>query len=108
MDVAGQFAGRGIAFSAQVAYTANVGFRGRRGNAFRKYADPVVILGRITGSAVAADDVIIQHSLKLPALFFGHFGKVSASVQPLFLTRDGEEDDGGGEFMFAEYARAFQ
>src|SRR5258708_9000956 len=62
MDIARQFAGGRIIFAAQVAYAADVRLRGGCRDAFRKNADPIVILARITGRAVATAESSIQQS----------------------------------------------
>src|SRR6185312_15307738 len=107
MDIAGQFARGRIIFAAYSAYAANVSLSGGCGNALRKHTHPVIILERIAGRTVAAHDIVVKHALNLPALFFRHFGKVGAAVQPLLLAGDGEKNNGGRESMLADRARTF-
>src|SRR4051812_6090602 len=52
-NVTGQFAGGGIIFAANRAYAAQVGFGGGSGNPLGKDPDPVAVLQRVTGRAVA-------------------------------------------------------
>src|SRR5947207_1373038 len=75
VNVAGQFARGRIIFAAHGAYAAQVSFTGGRGNAFRKHADPVAVLGRVAGSSVSANNIVIEHALKLPTLLFSHLGE---------------------------------
>ena len=57
---------------------------------------------------VAADDVIVQHGLDIPALLFGHFGKVMAAVQALLFARHGQKNNRLRKLQRAQDPRAFQ
>ena len=61
---------------------------------------------RLAGGGVAADDVVVEDGVELPAFGFGEFGEVAAAVEALLLTGDGDEDDAAGEFEFGEDAGA--
>src|SRR5262249_39928111 len=99
IDVSGQQAGGGIILSAHGGYAAKVGLGGGRGNALREHPHPVAVLQRIARGTIAADDIVIQHSLQLPALLFGHLGEVRAAVESLFFSGNGEKNDGGGKLV---------
>ena len=59
------------------------------------------------GGGVAADDVVVEDGFEVPTLGFDELGEVAAAVEALLFSGDGEEDDGAGEFEFAEDAGGF-
>src|ERR1700742_2067841 len=100
----GRLTGRAIVFAAQRADAPQLLFGRGRGNSLREDTYHVGILQRVPRSAIAADDVVVQHALNVPAHSLGHFGKMRASEQALLLTGHGKKDDRRGKTMLAEHA----
>ena len=107
-DRSRELAGRRIALAAECPQQLQLGFRSGGGHTFGENAHGVGILLPIAGGAIAADNVVVQRRLDLPALLFRHFGKVGAAIKALLFAGDGEENNGRGKSHFAEDARAFQ
>ena len=81
--------------------------RSRRRNPFGEYPDQLLILQRVTGCNVAADNVIVQDAFQIPSLLFGELRHMPAAVQALLFAGDGHKYQGRGEMQFAQYAGAF-
>ncbi len=107
-DGAGKLPAWGVVFQAKSTDAAGLLGCSGRGNAFGEDADAVFQLERVAGGGVAAHDVVVQHSLKLPAFAAGQFGQVAGTVEALLFAGHGHKDERGREAEFAEGAGAFQ
>ncbi len=72
--------------------------------AFREDAHMLVVADAV-GAAAAADDVVVEIRLDLPALRLGIIGERLAAVEALLLAHQGRIDDGGREFVLREHPR---
>jgi hypothetical protein len=111
-DGAGELAGGGVAFGAEGLDGAELVGGGVGGDAFGEDADGGLVLDvggcGVAGGGVPADDVVVEDSFELPVFFVGEFGEVGAAVEALLFSGYGNEDDGAGEFEFAEDAGGFE
>src|ERR1700691_1053139 len=104
-DIARQLPRSGIILPAQPANPANLLLRGRGRQALGKHSHHRMIL---LLAFVSADNVIVEHGLQVPALFFRHLREMLASVQPLLFARDREKNNRRRKFQLAQNPRAFQ
>ena len=81
-DIARQLPRPGVVLPAQPANPPDFLLRRRGGQSLGKHAHHRMILLR---ALVAADNVIIQHRLEIPALILRHLREVVAAVQALAL-----------------------
>src|SRR5271156_367321 len=78
-DGAREFSRRRIALQAKRCYSFDLIWVGRRWNPFGKHAHVRLVLQRVSRGCVAADDVVIEHPLQLPALALGQLRQVAAA-----------------------------
>ncbi len=78
-----------------------------RRNAFGEHAHHMRILQCVPRRLIAADDIVVQRCLNIPALRLGHFGEMCAAIQALLLSGDGKKDDGRRKLVFAQHACTF-
>ncbi len=103
-----QLTGRRVVFATDSFNPLRlIGCGGLR-NLLGKDADTVLVLKLVPRSRIAADNVVVEYTFQLPALAAGQPGQVAASIQALFLSRHGDEDQGGWKRHPAEHARASQ
>src|SRR5260370_16713351 len=107
-DIARQLARSRVVFPAGGTETPQVRFGSGGGKPLGEDAHNVVLLQRVARRAIATDDVVVQHTLQLPAFIFRHLGEVAAAVQPLLFTGDRQKDDGRGKLVLAENPRALE
>src|SRR5258708_5497914 len=94
-DIPCQFPRPGIALPAQAANAPQFLLGRCCRYAFRKNSHSGMIL---LGAFVAADNVVVENRLQIPTLtlchlFFDHLGKMTAAVQSLLFSCDGEKNN---------------
>src|SRR5207244_3981061 len=88
-NITRQLAGARIALGTYRADLLDLFFVGRGRNTFREDADHAGVLPR---ALVAADDVVIERGLDVPAGLPGQLREVSGAIQALLLAGHGQED----------------
>src|SRR6185312_1978328 len=96
-----------IVLQPEITKTIQILSLERRRNSLREDAHRVFALKRVSRRSVAADDIVVQRALNLPALFACHLREVLRAVEPLLFSSDGEKNDGRRKFVFAQDTRAF-
>src|SRR5947209_7896160 len=100
-DVPSKLARGGIVFAAEIPDSGYV-FRLCSGrDAFGENADGVFTRADVARRGVAANDVVVERTLNIPALSPGHLGEMLRAIQPLLFSCDCKKYDGSGELVLA-------
>ncbi len=82
--------------------------RSRHRRALGEHAHQPLVLPAVAGCRVASHDVVVEHSIHLPAFRLRQLRQVPAAVQALLLARNGRKHNGCGEFELGEHASALE